>query len=116
MGRLHRPRPKSCVVRCREQGEWRNQLDIVMRVKTCACCSADCRGSEQSEKRCSFRSSPSPNLILISARHYRPDHERQTGSEKGQRLHDSLLPKNMGNVMIGNCPIERVMKNALLPK
>ena len=29
---------------------------------------------------------------------------------------DSLLPEYMRNVMIGNCPVKRLMENALLPK
>ena len=32
---LHRPGPKSCVIRCYDQYERRNQLDIIMRVKAC---------------------------------------------------------------------------------
>src|SRR5437667_3319927 len=116
MGRRHRPGPKSCVVPCREQCERRDQLDIVMSVKACARRGADRRGSKQPEKRCSFRRPSSPNLTLIPARHYRADYQRQTGSEEGQRILDSLLPKNMRNVMISNCPVERLMKNALLPK
>jgi hypothetical protein len=34
---------------------------------------------------------------LIPARHYRPNYQRQTGSEKGQRNRDSLVPKRMRN-------------------
>src|SRR6266478_6004025 len=116
MGRLYRPGPKSCVVRCREQCERRDQLDVVVRVKASARCSADRRGCKQPEKRCSFRRPPSPNLTLIPARHYRPDYQRQTGPEEAQRNHDSLLPKNMRNVMIGNGPVESLTEDALLPK
>src|SRR6266566_4357389 len=116
MGRLNRPGPKSCVVRCREQGERRDQLDVVVRVKASARCSANHRGGKQPEKRCSFCRPTSPNLTLIAARHYRPDYQRQTGPEEGERIHDSLVPKNMRNVMIGNCPVERLTENALLPK
>jgi nitroreductase len=38
-----------------------------------------------------------PNLTLIPARHYRPNYQRQTGSEEGQRNRDSLAPKHMRN-------------------
>ena len=31
-------------------------------------------------------------------------------------VHDSLLPKNMRNVMIGNCPVKRVTEDPLFPK
>src|SRR6266478_8737019 len=116
MGRLYRPGPKSCVVRCREQCERKDQLDIVMRVKAGARCSADRRGGKQPEERCSFWRPPSPNLTLIPARHYRPDNQRQTGPDERQREQDSFLPKHVRNVMIGNCPVERLMEDALLPK
>ena len=38
-----------------------------------------------------------PNLTLIPARHFRPNYQRQTGSEEGQRNRDSLAPKHMRN-------------------
>jgi hypothetical protein len=87
-----------------------------VRIKASARCGANRRGRKQPEKRCSFCRPPSPNLTLIPARHYRPDYQRQTSSEEGQRNQDSFLPEHMRHVMIGNCPVERIMENALLPK
>src|SRR5215831_3818878 len=87
-----------------------------MRVKAGTCCSTNRRGSEQSKKRCSFRHFPSPNLILIPAHHDRPDYQRQTRAGERQCEQDSFLPKYVRNVMIGNCPVKRVMENTLFPK
>src|SRR4051812_26724648 len=86
-----------------------------MRVEACACCSANCRDSEQPKKRCSFCRFSRPNL-LISASQHRTDRQRRTNSKERQRIHNSFLPKNVWNVMIGNCPVKRVTQNSLFPK
>src|SRR4029077_16994361 len=68
------------------------------------------------EKRYSFCRLPSPNLTLMPPRHYRADCQRQTRPEEDQRILDPRSPKNMRNIMIGNCPVKRLMENALSPK
>src|SRR5215471_13472446 len=87
-----------------------------MWVKAGACCSADRRRGKQTQKRCPFGRPASPNLTFIPAPHYCAEYQRQTGSKEGQRVHNSLLPEHMWNVMIGNCPVKRLVKDALLPK
>src|SRR5262249_22341943 len=87
-----------------------------MWIKAAACSSACRRGGKQTQKRCPFGRPASPNLTFIPARHYCAEYQRQTGSKEGQRVHNSLLPEHVRNVMIGNCPVECLVKDTLVPK
>src|SRR5205814_9879071 len=67
-------------------------------------------------ERCPFGRLRSPNHTLSPARHDRPDYLRQTRSEERQCSHDSYLPEHVRNVISGDCPIVRLVKDPLFPK
>jgi hypothetical protein len=83
-----------------------------MKVKAGACCSAN-RRTASNQKRCSTAVFPAQISSLSRHANIAPITKGKQ-LEEHQRVDDSLRQKR--NIMIGNCPVKRLMENALLPK
>src|ERR1700730_6555184 len=116
MRRLHRISPEFCIMRCGQQGEWCDQLNVVMKIEPSTCNDADDRRDEQSKKSRSFSVFTQPKIVLVSIGHHQADRQWQAGYDEPKSAKEPKVPEHALARVIGNGPIESIAKDTLFPE